>query len=41
MVRQDEAEKRIKTEKGVKQEHSAVFRKAMTGLKKVGFTEPQ
>ena len=33
--------KKIKAEKGVKQEYSAVFRKAMTGLKKIGFTKPQ
>ena len=33
--------KKIKAEKGVKQEYSAAFRKAMTGLKKIGFTKPQ
>jgi len=32
--------KKIKAEKGVKQEHSAAFRKAMAGLKKIGFTKP-
>lgn len=36
-----QSEKKIKTEKGVKQEHSAAFRKAMAGLIKIGFTKPQ
>lgn len=36
-----QSEKKIKTEKGVKQEHSAAFRKAIAGLKKISFTEPQ
>jgi hypothetical protein len=36
-----QSEKKIKTEKGVKQEHSAAFRKAMAGLKRIGFTKPQ
>ena len=33
--------KKIKAEKGVQQEHSPAFRKAMAGLKKIGFTKPQ
>ncbi len=33
--------KKIKAEKGVKQEHSAAFRKAMAGLKKIGFSKLQ
>ena len=33
--------KKIKAEKGVKQEYSATFRKAMARLKKIGFTKPQ
>lgn len=33
--------KKIKAEKGVKQEHSAAFCKAMAGLKKIGFSKPQ
>jgi len=33
--------KKIKAEKGVKQEHSTAFRKAMAGLKRIGFTKPQ
>jgi hypothetical protein len=33
--------KKIKAEKGVKQEHSAAFRKAMVRLKKIGFSKPQ
>jgi superfamily II DNA or RNA helicase len=33
--------KKIKAEKGVKQEHNTAFRKAMAGLKKIGFTKPQ
>ncbi len=33
--------KKIKAKKGVKQEHSAAFRKAIAGLKKIGFSKPQ
>jgi hypothetical protein len=32
---------KIKAEKGVKQDRSAAFRKAMAGLKKIGFRKPQ
>ena len=33
--------KNIKAEKGIKQEYSITFRKAMAGLKKIGFIKPQ
>jgi len=33
--------KKIKAEKKVSQKYSAAFRKAMAGLRKIGFTKPQ